>query len=138
MSETLEMVGAIAQGVVEQRLVGWAREYGGGKYESIGWSSGEHILSKLITFGGFVPGSSAPRSAAAKTPADEIQDIVERMARCGYSDQANVLRCDYFRPNMAMEARLDALRQVGVRTSKAGYYIRLNEAKSFIAGALVA
>ena len=126
---------AIGRATVEARLVDWAREYGGGRYEAIGWSTGPHILAKLIEFGGFMPGSGAPRGTIAMTAADEVEKIVKRLA-IGWPDHALILRCDYFHPGMAMDGRLDLLRRARVKVSKAGYYAKLESAKLYMAGAL--
>lgn len=118
------------------RLVEWSREYGGSRYEAIGWSTGPHILAKLIEFGGFLPGSTAPRSMATLTPADEVERAVKRMAE-GWPSHARILRCDYFQPGMAMDARLEMLRRAGVKVSKAGYYAKLESAKFYLAAILL-
>lgn len=129
------VVSMLVREVVESRLVDWAREYGGGRYASIGWSTGEHILAKLITFGGFLPGSSAPRGMIAMTPADEVEQVVKRLAK-GWPAHARVLRCDYFTPNMAMDNRLALMRRAGHKISRAGYYQKLESAKLYVAGSL--
>lgn len=128
-------VARITEAVLEARLVGWAREYGGGRYVTLGWSTGEHILARLVTFGGFLPGSSAPRNCAQMTEADEVEQAVKRLAK-GWPAHARVLRMDYFAPNMAMENRLGILRNAGHKMSRASYYNRLESAKLYVAASL--
>jgi hypothetical protein len=128
-------LGELARMVLESRLQDWAREYGGGRYATLGFSTGEHILARLIEFGGFLPGSSAPRSAIALTGADEVEQTVRRLAKC-WPAHARVLRCDYFAPNMAMENRLNMLRKLGHKVSRSGYYTRLESAKLYVAASL--
>lgn len=126
---------AIGRATVEARLVDWAREYGGGRYEAIGWSTGPHILAKLIEFGGFMPGSGAPRGTIAMTAADEVDRVVKRLAQ-SWPAHAAVIRSDYFSPGMAMGSRLEFLRLQGHKMGKSSYYQFLESAKLYVAGAL--
>ena len=135
MAESAMVINRLANAVLESRLTDWAREYGGSRYASLGWSTGPHILAKLIEFGGFLPGTSAPAGGSGMTAADEVEQIVKRLAKT-WPDHAKVLRCDYFSPGMAMPARLDMLRRAGYRISRAGYYIKLESAKLYVAGSL--
>lgn len=128
-------VARITEAVLEARLQQWAKEYGGGKYVTLGWSTGEHILARLVTFGGYLPNSSAPRSCLQMTEADEVEQAVKRLAK-GWPAHARVLRCDYFAPNMAMENRLNMLRRAGHKMSRAAYYTKLESAKLYVAGHL--
>lgn len=125
----------LSEEVLEARLKDWVREYGGGRYVTLGFSTGEHVLSKLITFGGFLPGSSPPPGGAGLTAADEVERVVRRLAK-GWPAHALVLRCDYFHPDQAMPGRLDWLRSKGHKMGRSGYYARLESAKLFVAGAL--
>lgn len=136
MGEVAEFAARIlSREIVEARLKEWAKEYGGGRYEHLGFGGGEHVLAKLIKFGGFLPGASAPSSVACMTSADEVERVVKRLA-AGWPDHARVLRVDFFRPDMAMPARLDLLRRAGTKLGRAGYYAKLESAKLFVAGAL--
>jgi hypothetical protein len=138
MSQTatsFDAMATVSKMVLESRLQDWAREFGGGRYVSLGYSTGEHVLARLIEFGGFLPGSSAPRGTISMTMADEVEACVRRMAK-SWPAHARVLRCDYFCPGMAMDARLDMLRRAGHRMGKATYYIKLESAKLYVAGSL--
>ena len=135
MGDMADVVRVLSHSIVDSRLKDWAREYGGGRYVALGFSTGEHVLAKLIQFGGFLPGSSGPKGMTALTAADEVERVVKRLAS-GWPDHARVLRCDYFRPDMAMPARLDLLRSAGTKLGRAGYYTKLESAKLYVAGAL--
>lgn len=130
-----DVVRMLSREIVESRLRDWAREYGGGSVVKLGFQTGEHILARLIEFGGFLPGSSAPPGGAGTTAADDVERVVKRLA-VGWPHHARVLRCDYFRPDMAMPARLELLRRMGTKLGRAGYYTKLESAKLYVAGAL--
>lgn len=135
MAEALSSMATVSKMVLESRLDDWAREYGGGKYATLGFSTGEHVLAKLIEYGGFLPGSTGPRNMVSLTMADEVEQIVRRMGKT-WPAHAAVLRCDYFCPKMAMDARLEMLRKAGFKMGKASYYIKLESAKLYVAGSL--
>ena len=130
-----EALSLIAKIVLEQRLTEWAREYGGGRYVTMGFSTGEHILARLITFGGFMPSSSAPCNPDSLTAADEVEQTVKRLAKT-WPGHALVLRCDYFCLDMALDSRLDWLRRHKVKASRASYYQKLESSKLYVAGSL--
>lgn len=127
---------AITDEVLDARLADWVREYGGGRYENLGFSTGEHILAKLVKFGGFMPSSGgAPAGTASMTAADEVERVVRRLAQ-GWPGHALVLRCDYFHPDQAMPNRLDWLRSKGHKMGRSKYYVMLASAKGFVREAL--
>lgn len=134
-ASSLDAMAEVSKMVLESRLQDWAREFGGGRYASLGFSAGEHVLARLIEFGGFLPGSTGPRNVKSITMADEVEACVRRLAKC-WPAHARVLRCDYFCPGMAMDARLDMLRRAGHKMGKATYYIKLESAKLYVAGSL--
>lgn len=134
-TQELAAMAEVSKMVLESRLTDWAREYGGGRYATLGFSTGEHVLAKLIQFGGFLPGSTGPKGTVSLTMADEVEACVRRLAK-SWPAHARVLRCDYFCPSMAMEARLDLLRRAGHKMGKASYYIKLESAKLYVAGSL--
>jgi hypothetical protein len=120
---------------LERRLKGWAAEYGGGRYENIGYQS-RNMLQTLVEHQGFVPDSRGFIPIPIRSAADEVEQTVNRMEADGWYKQGRVLRCDYFLPNIPMDVRLRNLRHIGVQTSRAGYYDFLAQAKAFVAGAL--
>jgi hypothetical protein len=121
---------------LDRRLKGWAEEYGGGRYENIGYHS-RNMLQTLVEHRGFVPDSRGFIPVPIRSAADEVEQVVNRMEADGWFKQGRVLRCDYFLPNLPMDVRLRNLRQIGNQTSRAGYYDFLAQAKAFVAGALV-
>lgn len=129
-----DLVGKIARDYLDARLKEWAKEYGGSRYENIGFRS-RNLLQRLIEHGGFVPDSGGFRPVPIRTAADEVETIVLRMERAWFAN-GRVLRCEFYAPNMAMEARLEVLRQIGLPMSRTGYYDKLDAAKMFVAGAL--
>lgn len=120
---------------LESRLVAWGKEYGEGGGPGIGWAS-QNLLQTLIDHRGFVPTSRGYVPVPIHTEADEVEAIVRGMEASGWFRHGRVLRCDYYRPNMAIEARLAMMRRIGLPISRAGYYDYLAQAKAFVAGAL--
>lgn len=120
---------------LEERLKGWASEYGGGRYENIGWP-GRNFLKTLIEHEGFVPSARGYVPIPIRTAADEVEQVVCQMEASGWTRQGRVLRCDYFLPNAAMEVRLHNLRGIGIPLSRASYFDHLAQAKAYVAGAL--
>ena len=120
---------------LELRLEGWAQEYGGGRYENIGFAS-RNLLQTLIEHGGFVPDSRGFVPVSIRSAADEVEAVVREMESGDYFKPGRVLRCDYFLPNVPMDVRLKNLKRVGISTSRAGYYDLLAQAKAYVAGAL--
>lgn len=121
---------------LEARLVGWADEYGGSRYEHVGWHS-RNLLQTLIDHRGFVPNSGGFAPVPIRSAADEIESLVRSMEASDMERQAKVLRCDYFIANITVEERLKKMRRHGFAMSRAGYYDLLAQAKTFLRGALL-
>jgi hypothetical protein len=121
---------------LEARLKGWAEEYGGGRYEHVGWHS-RTPLQTLVEHQGFMPSSRGFIPIPIRSAADEVEQAVCRMEAGDYFKQGRVLRCDSFLPNVPMEVRLQKLKRIGIHTSRAGYYDYLAQAKAYLAGALL-
>lgn len=120
---------------LDRRLQGWASEYGGSRYENVGWS-GRNLIQTLIEHKGFVPNSAGYVPIPIRSAADEVEAVVRDMEVHGWLKQAKVLRCDFFRPEWAIDQRLRELSKIGFGMSRAAYYDRLAEAKGMIAAAL--
>jgi len=120
---------------LDTRLKGWADEYGGGRYENIGWQ-GRNMLQTLIEHRGFVPSSGGYVRVPIQSAADEVEAAVKLMETTGWYRQGRVIRCDYFLPNAPMEVRLRNLRHIGVSLSRASYFDHLSQAKAYLSGAL--
>lgn len=120
---------------LERRLENWAKEYGGGRYEHVGWNS-RNMLATLIEHEGFVPDARGYIPVAIQTQADEIECAVRAMEASGMFKPGRVLRCEYFMPNSAEEVKLQNLRALGLGMSRSGYYNYLAQAKAYVAGAI--
>ncbi|SDX52404.1 hypothetical protein [Lysobacter enzymogenes] len=120
---------------LESRLRNWAEEYGGSKYANVGWP-GQNMIQTLVEHKGFVPDSRGFIPVPIRSQADEVETVVREMEQGDYMRQAKVLRCDYFHPGMAIDARLYAMRRIGLGISRTAYYDLLAQAKAMVAGAL--
>jgi len=120
---------------LEARLVAWAKEYGEGNGPGIGWS-GQNLLQTLIDHKGFVPNSRGYVPVPIQTGADEVESIVRGMEASGWFRHVRALRCDYYRPNIGIDQRLQMMRRIGLGMSRTGYYEYVSQAKAFVAGAL--
>jgi hypothetical protein len=120
---------------LEGRLENWAEEYGGGRYEDIGYAS-RNILQTLIEHKGFIPSSRGFIPIPIRSMADEVESAVRLMESLRYFRQGRVIRCEYFIRTAPMEVRLSNLKRIGISTSRAGYYDYLAIAKAFVAGKL--
>ncbi len=118
---------------LENRLIEWGHEYGGGRYEDTGWQ-GVSPLYSLMKYHGKPPQGLNPKSTKDWTPADEVQRAVDTMSRenAGHT-RGQVIRCEYMTPGLAMDSRLQRLRAIGCSMSRATYYRHLREARSTIA-----
>ncbi len=120
---------------LEARLVQWAEEYGGGRYEHIGYSS-RSLLQSLIEHQGFVPGTGGYRGILINTPGDEVQSAVLAMESYGYIRPGRTLRCEYFLKSAPLELKLQNLRRAGIDIKRPTYYDYLAIAKAFVMGQL--
>lgn len=115
---------------LEAALVQWSREYGKGPADNLGYGS-QNALYRLERHAGWLP-PPEPVRAPTRTEADRVEDFVRELERTEGWKHAQVLRIDYYEPNMAMDSRLKRLRRIGVVCSKDGYYAYLDLAKEFI------
>lgn len=119
---------------LDARLTQWAAEYGGGRYENLGYA-GSNTLARLIEHQGFVPDRSDRQSTRFRTPADEIEAHVVDMAQHGLEVAAKVIRMEYFRARWPIEAKLQRMRRDGAG-SKSAYYVQLRVAKAWLVARL--
>lgn len=120
---------------LEGRLTLWAKEYGGSKYENIGYP-GRNLLQTLIEHQGFVPRTQGFKPIPIRTQADDVEAAVREMQRIDMLKPSLVVRCEYFRTGSPIEAKLQALRGLGCPMSKVGYYQYLAQAEAFLLGVL--
>lgn len=121
---------------LEGRLANWAAEYGGGRYENIGYPSRNTLVS-VIEHEGFMPSARGYIAIPINTQADEVEAAVRRMECNGLLRPGRVIRCEYFMPNAPMESRLDNLGRLAIHISKATYYDYLAIAEAFVLSALL-
>jgi len=116
---------------LEDRLTEWAREYGGGKYESyIGL--GNSPLASLMKWHGRPP--TGLGFASDNLAADEVQDAIDALARQAKGWlPAGVIRCEYLTPGQPMESKLQRLRAIGENVSRVRYYEHLRMARVHVA-----
>ena len=115
---------------LEALLVRWAREYGAGPADYLGYGS-KNALYRLEQHAGWLPPPD-PVRAPVRTEADKVEMLVQQMERGDMWKQGRILRVDYFHPRDAMESRLSRLKRIGVVVSKAGYEQYLEEAKLYV------
>lgn len=116
---------------LERRLVGWASEYGGGRYENLGYAS-RNLLQTLIEHGGFVPDARGFARAPVRNAADEVEIAVRAMETGGMFKPGRVIRCEYFMGDSALDAKIKALRRIGLPMSAEGFQTYLNESKDYL------
>lgn len=115
---------------LEERLIEWGKEYGGGRYEDIGdvasW------LGKMVKWGGKTP--SGLNAIPLHTAADEVQTAVTALERQpGGELPSLVIRAEYLTPGQPIEMKLQRLKSVGKRVQKIRYYQHLRIARIHVA-----
>ena len=116
---------------LEARLVEWGKEYGGGKYESLG--SLNSPMESLMKWHGKPPSGLNQKQAC--TAADEVQDAIEALESHAQGiSPAMVLRCEYLTPGQPIESKLQRLRRSGENLARVRYYQHLRIARVHIAG----
>ena len=127
----------IGKGEVEGLLKHWADEFGGGRYEWLGYAS-SNILQRLADHKGFVPSSGGYKKPPIRTQAHDVDDIVTEMLSGDWWQAAHVLRAEYFMPNAAFEAKRDALAKppILVKVGRTRYYDLLELAKGYVASGI--
>jgi len=121
---------------LEARLKEWGTEYGGGRYEEIGWQ-GASPLAVMMKYHGRAPDGLTQSTRTDRTPADEVHEAVEALGRQveGWLP-AQVIRIEYWLPGQPVEAKLQKLRRVGSQVSRVRYYQLLRLARIYVAGRL--
>lgn len=117
---------------LEQRLVEWGKEYGGGKYQDIGWH-GISPMAVLMKWHGRPPEGLGYQPTV--TGADEVQAAY--LALCKQEQgwlPAQVLRCEYQLPGQPVESKLQKLRRIGDNISRVRYYQHLRVARIHVSG----
>lgn len=110
---------------IASRLNEWALAYGGEQYRRLGYSSLERI-------GDPAANDDVPEAA------QQLEAIVRAMEESGRWKEARVLRAEYFMAALPEQVRLARLRRIGLSISRASYYVYLETAHAWLAGALSA
>ena len=118
---------------LEARLVEWAKEYRGGRYEHIGYAS-KNLLQTLIDHKGFMPDARGYIPVATRTASDEVEEAVHALDK---QEQgwvpAMVLRCEYMCAHLPIEQRLIRLSRLGQSLQRVRYYQLLRIARIHVA-----
>ena len=119
------MMAVRASDEMRRRFAQWASAYGGEQLARNGYAIIETIACTLDT-----------PAANDDIDASEIERIVQSMESCGRWKEARVLRAQYFMPGLPESMRLARLKRKGFAVSRAAYYIYLDAAHAYVAGAL--
>lgn len=121
---------------IELVLVQWGKELGGKDQTGLDWPR-QSVMQTVLDHHGFSPSKTSPKGKRDRTPTDDIEDIVREMENIGstYYQAARALRCDYFRPDMAIDSRLDLLSDTGTPMGRSKYYSLVDLAKAYVTGA---
>lgn len=119
---------------LEARLVEWGKEYGGGKYEEIGWQ-GKSPLASMMKWHGRPPDGLGYESNF--TGADEVDAAVRALALQPEGRlPAIVVTLEYWLPGQPVESKQQKLRRIGDNVGRTKYYGFLRIAREFISGAI--
>lgn len=132
--------------LTESILQQWGRDYGGSKYEHVGYPS-ISTISTLIDHHGFRPDSQlAKLCIRLDSVSDGVESIVMKLQAQGIDGdaEAHCLRVCYDPFTPIEKARITRLNEIGrrignpilARIGKHGYYKRLASARGFIANEL--
>jgi hypothetical protein len=117
---------------LEARLTEWGKEYGGGKYEDIGWQ-GKSPLASMMKWHGRPPDGLGYE--AVFTAADEVDEAVRALALQPEGRlPAVVVTLEYWLPGQPIEAKQQKLRGIGDNVGRVRYYQHLRTARIHIAG----
>jgi hypothetical protein len=122
---------------LERRLIEWADEYGGGRYDHIGWP-GSSSVAVLMTYHGRAPQGLHQR-AIIGTAADQVEDIVRSLAKqTGGRTCAAILRTEYWMRSAALEHKLERLRiKDGIHVTENDYQRLMVAARDYVGNALL-
>jgi hypothetical protein len=94
---------------LERRLIEWGDEYGGGRYDYIGWPASSSV-AVLMTYHGRAP-QGLQQGTVIGTAADQVEDIVRELSKQpGGRACAAILRTEYWMRSAALEHKQERLR----------------------------
>lgn len=118
---------------LEQRLIEWGREYGGGRYEDNGWHGVSNIYP-LTRYHGRPPQGLVPPRKGSRTRADDVQDaIMALMEQPSGLRPAMVIRAEYLEPGKPFESKQQGLKRIGQAMGRSDYYKQLKIARVHVA-----
>lgn len=120
---------------LEARLEEWGREYGGGRYETLG-SLGSPLASMVKWKGrppsGLVQSGNMPKRWLS--PADHVQLAVEALEAQSHGWlPVQCLRCEYLTPGQPIESKLHRLQRAGNKMHRDRYFQHLRTARQHVA-----
>jgi len=127
---------------LENRLVEWGKEYGGGKYGIkatiengmvMGASYGDSPLASMMKWHGRPPDGLGYQSSC--TAADEVDEAVRALASQPMGLLPSIIiTLEYWLPGQSIESKQARLRKRGDNVGRVRYYQHLRLAKIHIAG----
>lgn len=120
---------------LERRLEEWAGEYGGSRYENIGWP-GASALASAMKYCGRSPEGLAQTPYRQKTPADDVEESVRALeAQIGGYMPARVIRLEYTARSLPIEQKIWRMARIGgAGMTRVRYYQHLRLARVHVAG----
>ena len=116
---------------LEARLSEWGKEYGGGKYEQIGWQ-GKSPLASMMKWHGRPPDGLGYENL--RTSADDVDAAVRALAvQPDGRLPAIIVTLEYWLPGQPIESKQQKLRDIGDNVARRGYYSHLQIARVYIA-----
>lgn len=139
---------AIPTSELECLLQQWGRQYGGSRYENVGFPT-QNVLVRVIQHKGHIPDSQiARRVVKLDSTADQVEAAVLRMHAEGVDGEADahILRVTYDPATVDVNARMRRLHAVGRRVGnlilanikRTSMYARMDRAKTRLAVILTA
>ena len=107
----------------------WAREYGRGMPDNIGYAS-VNALYNLERHAGYMPPSGGVRAPVA-TDADNTDRSIRAYAEDNFK-YSRVLMCEYMHENDYMKSKLDRLSKIGINISHDTYARWLEDAENAV------
>lgn len=117
---------------LEARLVEWGKDYGGGKYDDIGWQ-GKSPLASMMKWHGRPPDGLGFESNFSA--ADEVDAAIRALAMQPEGRlPAIVATLEYWLPGQPVESKQQRLRKLGDNVGRVRYYQHLRIARIHVAG----
>lgn len=120
-------------GELERRLDEWAAEFGGSRYENIGWPNASP-LAMMIDYHGRSPDGLGQQTRRQRTPADDVEEAVRALERQnGGFTPARIVCLEYTARSLPIEQKLIRMSRIGSRMNASRYYQHLYLARVHVA-----